>query len=510
MKTAGSRPGSEWSHYLQLSEALLAQSNSTAQCEVIERTVAGQVGCAAQVWLAGPSYPLPGEPEPPLLPSTLAPDLVLQVYHTHQAAARNAAGRSQARLTGATLAALPITARDTLLGVLLVTCGEGLTFTSAEINYLEGLVANAGVALQIFRQEVIKNWRNEQLALVRQVSAQIANVLDLDELCKRVTRLIQHTFQYYYVAIFTRTDDTAALRFRASASLSGKRQLAFVVHPGEGIVGYVAETGAELLASDVKAEPRYRFVDTLPETRSELTLPLKKDNKVLGVLDIQSDQPDAFHEIDQLVLRSLADSIALAVEDARLYSEERRRAEQIGTVFEVSHALNSILDPDQLLEQVVQLIQKRFGYPYIHLYTVHPGRQKVFYRIGSGERSKALQEQLPAFDLNDPVGLIPWVARSGETCIANDVSRDPLYRPSQLPPYNTRAEMVIPLEFGGEVLGVLDVQSDRVNAFDEQDRSLLEALAASIAVAMRNANLYRSELWRRQVADSLYNVAGLL
>jgi sigma-B regulation protein RsbU (phosphoserine phosphatase) len=112
--------------------------------------------------------------------------------------------------------------------------------------------------------------------------------------------------------------------------------------------------------------------------------------------------------------------------------------------------------------------------------------------------------------LDDAEGIIPWVARHGETVLANDVKRDPRYRPSELPPTNACAELAVPLIFGGEVLGVLDVQSDRRRAFADEDAVLLEALADNVAIAIRNANLYRSEHWRRQVADSLREVAGLL
>ena len=82
--------------------------------------------------------------------------------------------------------------------------------------------------------------------------------------------------------------------------------------------------------------------------------------------------------------------------------------------------------------------------------------------------------------------------------------------PRHLPPDETLSELSVPLIFGGQVLGVLDVQSDKLNAFGEEDRILFAALAEHIAIAMRNAYLYRSETWRRQVADSLREVAGLL
>ena len=102
------------------------------------------------------------------------------------------------------------------------------------------------------------------------------------------------------------------------------------------------------------------------------------------------------------------------------------------------------------------------------------------------------------------------MARNGETALLNDVTADPRYTPSPLPPKNTRSELTVPLRYNNRVVGILDVQSDEVNAFDEEDRLIFETVADSIASAIRNADLYRSERWRRQVADSLREVAGLV
>ncbi|HEX7974309.1 MAG TPA: GAF domain-containing protein, partial [Anaerolineales bacterium] len=279
---------------------------------------------------------------------------------------------------------------------------------------------------------------------------------------------------------------------------------------GEGMVGNTAQSGQEILANHVSDEARYRYTGALPETQSEVTLPLKIEERVLGVLDVQSNLPGDFNESDLLVLHALAHNIASAIEGARLYSTERHRAEQLAVVGEISHAITSILDEEALLYEVVALIQKRFGYPYVHLFTVHPGRGKIFYEAGSGSRSELLKEQGYSYDLDDPAGIIPWVARHGEMVLANDVENEPRYRPSPLPPDNTRSELTVPLIFGGNVLGVLDVQSDQPEAFGEEDVFLFEALSDNVAVAMRNAYLYRSELWRRQAQDSLREVAGLL
>ena len=402
-------------------------------------------------------------------------------------------------------------AQDVVLGVLWVQFTNRSKANLETLTYLQALAAFSALTLQVTRQSSLKNWRYEQLSLVSSVSNQIANVQNLDELCSKVTHLIQNTFHYYFVAVFTVETNNEYMRFRAS---SGRKKdfsaLSHSIKVGQGLVGYVAESGIEFHARDVKNEKQYRQHDSLSETRSEVVLPLRVENRILGVLDVQSDQLNAFHEIDLIVLRALADNIALAVEGARLYSGLQKRADQVSAVFDVSRAITSILEIDELLDQVVELIQKHFNFPYVHIFTVHYGRNKIFYRAGSGARSAAMRNIDFSYNLEDDCGLIPWAVQEKKTIVVNDVDAEERYRPSVLSPDNTRSEMVLPLIFAGEVLGALDIQSDRPGAFDEDAQSILQALAGSIAIAIRNAKHYRSEQWRREVADSFRDVAGLI
>ncbi len=516
MKTPRSSGGSDWKQFLRLAEELFAQPDAATQCKLITRTVAGMLSCQARIWLVKPIYPLPGQPPVPLIPDPGAPELAQHALAEgkmlFQEGEQVFAGAKAGEKNPAHTFAMPIAAHKHTLAILYVERPDGLPFNKDEISYLEALGAHAAQALRVSQQAAVKNWRSEQLGLVRKVSAQIANIVDLDELCTRITRLIQQTFNYYEAAIFTLEPGEDELCFRASARqmLHSEPPPDYRVKVGEGLIGLVAETGKEIVAQDVDMDPRYRFFDTLPETQSEVTLPIKIEERILGVLDVQSDQMDAFHEADVMVLQALADNIALAVEGTRLYSNLKRRAEQISAVVEVSHALTSILDLDTLMVEVVQLIQKRFGFQYVNLFTVHTGRRKVLFAAGSAPLDPSTGASEIAYELDDPTGMVPWVARNNQTRLANDVSRDELYRPNVLLPDNPHSEMVVPLAFGGEMLGVLDIQCEALNAFDQEDKFFLEALASSIAIAMHNAYVYRTERWRRQAGDSFRDVANML
>ncbi len=497
-KNKSARPPSAWKQVIALGKELMRATSLSAQPDLIIATTETILGCKADLWLDGKLFRLPGINQVPLFPEKPPKGQMLKAVSS---------GKTAFSEGNKTTLAVPLKNGDLAMGSLLVE-RQKAHFTKKEIELLEGLAGHISLALVASHRFAIEQWRIEQLTLVRRVSAQIANVLELDKLSKRVTKLIQRTFHYYYVAIFTLEPGGKALAFRSSAGPErggGKRTKALL---GEGLVGGAAQSGEEAVANDVRSDSRYKYIDLLPETESEAVLPLKIEDNILGVLDVQSDQVEAFHPNDLLVLRAVADTIAIAINGARLYGELQMRADHLSMVKEVSEEITSTLDLDELLNKVAILIQKHLKFSYVHLYSVHPIRRQIIYEAGSGERSVSLKGSV--LDLDNDQGIISWVARNGKTMQVNDVTKEPLYHPSPLPPEDTRAEMTIPLIFDIHVIGILDLQSNQLNAFSEDDRFLCEALADNVAVAMHNADLYRTERWRRQVADSLREVAGLI
>ncbi|MBM3126865.1 MAG: GAF domain-containing protein, partial [Chloroflexi bacterium] len=377
---------------------------------------------------------------------------------------------------------------------------------------LKGLIQFVAANLSSFHRAEVEQFRIAQLELVRAVSAQIANVLDLDELARRVTDLIQRTFNYYYVAIFTLEIESNALAFRSSASASRKGRkkpaIKLEVEVGQGLIGEAALTGQRILSNDVRSETRFRFIDSLPETRSEIAIPLKVEHRILGVMDVQSNRRQAFHPIDILVLNSLADSIARAVESARHYSGMVRRADQLAFLSEVSKIVASSLDLPVILEQSAKLIEDKFGYSHIALYTVHPNRRLIQYEAGSGPANRVPRGY--SISLDRDTGIIGRTARQGRTNLVHDIGEYGPYALSPLLSRDLHSGMCVPLVFEGVVLGLLDLQSEHPNAFHQDDQRMFEAAAGTMAAAIRNADLFRSEQWRRQVSDSLREVAGLV
>ncbi len=501
---------SVWRELAVLSEQLIDGAPLSVQRDRIIATASRLLQSDIELWLDENLFRLPDARQETIFPPVPESPLLARALQAKGLRRSRQTGQEATSLRRA-WASIPLRTQEITLGAILLVRPQGPAFTTNELDLLVGLAGVIGVSLLASRRVAVEGFRLTQLNLVSDVSAQIANVLDLNELTERVTQLIQRTFQYYYVAIFTLQDRSGTLRFRASAAAlkQGRRRahVALDVEIGQGLIGQAAATGERVIVPDVRKDSRYRFIDALPKTRSEAVIPLKIEDRVLGILDVQSDQAEAFHPNDLLVLNALADTIARAVEGAHLYHELQRRSDHLALIADVGKSVSSSLELNTLMQNVSDLIQRRIKQPHVYLFTVHKNRRMIEYRAGSGKRGASLIGYAVSMD---DKGIIPWAAREEKSVVANDVRKDKRYVPSPRPPEDTKSEICVPLLYDGEAVGLLDVQSDRYNAFTSEDRFMLEAIADHIAVAVHNAALFRSEQWRRQVADSLREVAGLI
>jgi PAS domain S-box-containing protein len=179
-------------------------------------------------------------------------------------------------------------------------------------------------------EEALKR-RATQMELINDIGSEIAAVAELDSVLERAAHLVQENFGYHHVALFTLDHERGELVMRArSGGFAHLFPPQHRIRLGEGMVGWVAAHGETLLANDVDAEPRYtNFYPGVLPTRAELSVPIRVGTEIVGAIDVQSEQPGAFDENDLLVIETLADEIAVAIENARLYQELRQHAEEL-------------------------------------------------------------------------------------------------------------------------------------------------------------------------------------
>jgi diguanylate cyclase (GGDEF)-like protein len=194
------------------------------------------------------------------------------------------------------------------------------------------------------------------------------------------------------------------------------------------------------------------------------------------------------------------------MENARLYEKEQRRSAQRRTITEVGRRAAAILEMDALLSQVVELIAQNFGYYHVHIFQIDPDSEYVIYKAGTEKATLAIAEE--GFRLKvGKEGIIGWVAQHDQPLLANDVGQEPRYYPHPALP-DTRSELAVPIHALGKVIGVLDVQSTELDAFDESDLDTLQTLADQLAVAMENAHLYE-ETQQLAITDGLTGLYNL-
>ncbi len=171
--------------------------------------------------------------------------------------------------------------------------------------------------------------RAVQLEASARVSREITSILELDDLLTRVVHLLRDVFGYYHAQIFLVDEAANHLVLRADSSQQGdgrKGEQVYLEIGSGSLNSRVAATNEPALVNDVGQEPDYLAEERLPDTRSELVIPLRLGQRVVGTLDIQSDRTDAFTQEDMLVIQTLGDQIAIAIENARLYDRNRELA----------------------------------------------------------------------------------------------------------------------------------------------------------------------------------------
>ncbi len=320
----------------------------------------------------------------------------------------------------------------------------------------------------------------ELLGIMVEIGREINSILSLDELLGKIADLTRKFIDYQIFAILLVDETKQDLYWRFTIGypeiIKGKH-----IQFGEGLVGSAAYRKEALLVPDVTKDPRY--IDLIQGVRSELAIPLISRNRVVGVLDIESPQPNYFQPHHQRVLTLLASQLAVAIDNANLYESLVAKSEMLETLNEIGKELSSILDLEQLLKRVAELLRRVFSYHIFSIFLVDEEEQVLRARLSVKYNRDAVEKtKIPLGK-----GLVGTAVAKKKPLLINDVSKDPRYI-SVLP--ETRSEMVVPLIYKDKAIGVLDLQSPFLNYFTQFHEDTLMSLASHVAVAIENARLY--------------------
>jgi GAF domain-containing protein/CheY-like chemotaxis protein len=407
---------------------------------------------------------------------------------------------------------VPVLAGEEVIGVINVqsTEHEGL-WNEDDVRLLSTIAASVGGAIQNARLLDETQRRAEQLAAAAEVSRASTSVLDPDELIVQTVELIRDRFDLYYAAIFLADASGEWAMLRHATGEAGQELLRRghrLEVGGQSMVGWAVANRKPRIALDVGQEA-VRFANPLlPDTRSEMALPLAVGDAVLGALDVQSTRAGAFSDADIRALQTMADQIAIAIRNAQLLRDIRQRAQQLATAADVSRASISVLNPDELIVQTVELIRNRFDLYYAAIFLADASGEWAMLRHATGEAGQELLRRGHRLEVGGQ-SMVGWAVANRKPRIALDVGQEAVRFANPLLP-DTRSEMALPLAVGDAVLGALDVQSTQANAFSEADITALQTMADQVAIAIQNARLFKDVHEERETLTLLYDVLRAL
>jgi len=350
--------------------------------------------------------------------------------------------------------------------------------------------------------------------------ALVASELDIEALCgliaQEASKVIDNrTFQvglfedHFYQIIYWTVDgveEPTPFTFDMSQKVS--------------LVGWMRQSKQPLLIHDMLKEAdslpaRPRFISNLPP-RSAIMVPLVSGERTIGIITAQSNQPNRFTEEDLRRLMILANQAAAAIANAQLYQEARRRAAHLELVGQIARQVNAASDLEDIFEQVVVLTRQTFGFHPVTIFGLDPQTHEAVVKASS---EPALAQS--SLRLSPGQGLVGTAVATHTTVLSDNTEEDDRFvaQPEGIVDttiLDTRSEIAIPLLVNGAVLGVLDVQSQQINAFSKAEQVALEALAAEVAAAIHKAQqlgYQRERAWittaQLQVAEAINRSNGL-
>ena len=354
--------------------------------------------------------------------------------------------------------------------------------------------------------------RAAHLRLIAEISQRVLSILDPEALLDYAAKAIQTQFGYYYVDIFLTDPKSEYVAFHTSSHSEymrhwQERRLRFRIGQ-EGITGHVAATGSPHLANDALSDPLYIPDDLLPHTRSELAVPIRAGDRVLGVLDLNSEQLNAFDEHDLFVTQSLADQLALGLENARLFATEARRRHEAETLKTATQALGATLDLNTVLESILVELQRVVPYDSASVQQLREGSLELIAGHGFANPEQLLGMRFDLIAGDNPnrrvvLGRAPVIIDDAPAIYAGFQSEPHVQTP-------IHSWLGVPLLFGDQMIGMIALDKRERSFYTQEHARLATAFAAQAAIAIENARLFSAERQSRLELKSLQDTAVAL
>jgi len=379
----------------------------------------------------------------------------------------------------------PMLVQNRPIGALIIQDTEKeFSFNEDDFVFFTTLAGQVAGVINNVRLLEESNRRAVQLESAAEIARDISGSLNLDELLIKAVNLIRERYDFYHAAVFLNDlpSEFAVIReATGEAGVQMKRQGYKMGVGSKSIVGFVTGRGEQLVVNDTAKDATYYANPLLPDTRSEAAFPLKVGERILGAMDVQSTKPFAFSEDNLRSLQILADQMAIAVVNTELFAETQEHLSQHRLLHHITTTVASGTTLEEALESAVNGLQVTLGGDRIMIMLVDREKNNLEVKasIGYAEDVTRIKTAIGS-------GVVGWVAAHRRPLRIRDAGEDPRYIQMSA---NTRSELALPLVYRNELLGVLNVESEQVDAYTENDEEMLGTLGGSLAAIIANARL---------------------
>jgi GAF domain-containing protein/ActR/RegA family two-component response regulator len=420
------------------------------------------------------------------------------------------------------LGIFPLLVQNEVFGTVgLYINQEGRTFSQNEIQLVETIIAQAATAIQNARLFEQIQARSTQLQTAAEISRAASSILEPNPLILQAVNLIRDRFELYYAGIFLvdqdgswtgEADQWAVLR--AGTGEAGRIQ----VEQGHKLeVGGTSMIGQCISQSEARislqtADETQRFINPyLPDTQSEMALPLISRGRVFGAMTIQSVQSGAFSEEDISVLQTMADQVANALQNANLFDQSQARAEELAILNEMSRVLTNLRETETIIESIYEFTSRLMDTTIFHIALYNEERDELSmpFVIINGKKAQVAPRSL-GNGLSDHIirtqnhllfnaNVIEEMQAIGIEVIHMGEGKDPL------------SWLGVPLVMGENSIGMISVQSITTpRLYNEGHLNLLTAIASQAVISLQNANLFAQTEVRAEELHILNEMSLLL
>ncbi len=416
-------------------------------------------------------------------------------------------------ITTALLEAPMIVQGETIGWIGADALNEPRVFAQREIDLARAMADQIAITIQNRSLLEQTQRRAEQLKAVATVGESVSSLIDLNEVLNNTVNLIRDRFGFYHVSIFLVDEVREWAVVRASTGEVGK---IMVERPhrlevgGQSIVGFTTATGKPRIALDVGQDAVHFENPLLPDTRSEMALPLTALGTVIGALDVQSVEADAFSDEDVDTLQIMADQLAAAIQNARLFEQTQRRLMEQAMLYSIGTKIGATLNLQEATDSLVIETANALHVVECTLMLIEKGKNVYIISDYVDKNSSFRNNQGQRFVLDDSTLLSQILVTKEEIIFhTNDLPGDVNTQELEyLKIHRGTALVIVPVLLRNKVIAFLAVYDDKPGRrFSQEDISLLDSIALQAANAIENARLfesaYESQTFMKAIIDEI-------